>query len=82
MIYVSRPARGHELGQNDITVDARFWADSRRFDFVATASTVRRAIVTADGETGNGLPDANLRVVLIEPESIAEDKDRPVAPFR
>lgn len=39
--------RVRELGQNDIIVEARFWADSRRSDFVLTSSAVRRSIVLA-----------------------------------
>ncbi|MDQ3548197.1 MAG: mechanosensitive ion channel family protein [Chloroflexota bacterium] len=80
----SASVRIRELGPADITLDARYWADSRRSDFVATASTVRRAIVTALGEVGAGLPEANLRVILSGPEpnaDDAEDRRQPGAPL-
>ncbi len=39
--------RVREPGSNDVRVEARFWTDSRRSDFLATASAVRRAVITA-----------------------------------
>jgi small-conductance mechanosensitive channel len=57
------------LGPNDVTLQVRFWADSRRSDFVETASAVRRASVQALRDAGVALPDANLRVVRQEPSA-------------
>lgn len=70
--------RIRELGQSDITVDARFWADSRRSDFVATASSVRRAIVAALDEVGVSLPDAQVRVVLTGSTPVRNDAESSV----
>jgi small conductance mechanosensitive channel len=56
--------RVQELGQDDIVVEARFWTDSRRSDFVLTTSEVREAIVTALKDAGIGLPDPDVRVLV------------------
>jgi small-conductance mechanosensitive channel len=50
-----------DLGQSDIVLELRFWADSRRSDFVATGSLVREAVVAAMKHAGIGLPDPNVR---------------------
>jgi small-conductance mechanosensitive channel len=55
--------RVRELGQDDITVEARFWTDSRRSDFLATTSNVRGAIVDALKDAGIGLPDPGVRAL-------------------
>lgn len=55
--------RVSELGADDIVVDVRFWSDSRRSDFVATASAVRVAVVEAFKVSGIGLPDPDVRVL-------------------
>lgn len=54
-----------ELGQDDIVLEARFWTDSRRSDYVATASAVRAAIVTAMRRAGIGLPDPDVRILML-----------------
>ena len=54
-------ARVRELGPNDVVVEARYWTDSRRSDFVATASSVRESIVEALRRAGIGLPDPSVR---------------------
>ena len=56
--------RVRELGQDDILIEARFWTDSRRSDFVATTSTVMQAIVAALKEAGIGLPDPDVRILV------------------
>ena len=56
--------RVRDLGRDDIRVEARFWTDSRRSDYVATASAVRRATVGGLRESGLPLPEPSLRVVL------------------
>lgn len=64
---LSEPAasvRVQELGQDDIGVEVRFWADSRRADFVATISNVRLHLVTALQEAGIGLPDPDVRILV------------------
>lgn len=53
--------RIQELGPDDIVVDVRFWADSRRSDFVATQSSVRAALVDALRRAGIALPDPDVR---------------------
>jgi small-conductance mechanosensitive channel len=57
--------RIRELGQDDILVVVRFWTDSRRSDFVATTSAVRGAIVLAFKDAGIGLPDPDVRVLML-----------------
>lgn len=56
--------RVRDLGQDDIVVEARFWTDSRRSDFLATQSAVRAAIVGALREAGIGLPDPDVRYLV------------------
>lgn len=56
--------RVQELGQDDIVLEARFWTDSLRSDFVATTSHVRQAIVTALKEADIGLPDPDVRILM------------------
>ncbi len=56
--------RVQELGQDDIGVEVRFWADSRRSDFVATTSNVRSRLVIALQEAGIGLPDPDVRILV------------------
>lgn len=56
--------RVRELGPDDIEVEARFWTDSRRSDYVATGSLVRSAIVTALRSAGISLPDRSIRMVV------------------
>jgi small conductance mechanosensitive channel len=56
--------RVQELGQDDIVIEARFWTDSLRSDFVATTSHVRQAIVAALKEANIGLPDPDVRILM------------------
>jgi small-conductance mechanosensitive channel len=56
--------RVQELGQDDIIIEARFWTDSRRSDFVATTSQVRQAIVAALKASEIGLPDPDVRILI------------------
>jgi small-conductance mechanosensitive channel len=63
---ISKPApsvRVRDLGADDITIEARFWTDSRRSDFLATMSAVREAIVTALKQAGVGLPNPDVRIL-------------------
>jgi small conductance mechanosensitive channel len=62
-----------ELGQNEIAVEARFWTDSRRADFIATASNVRRAVLAALKEAGIPLPDPSARTVSPRQQAIGHD---------
>lgn len=50
-----------ELGQDDLVLEVRFWADSRRSDFVATRAAVRAAVVEAMRRAGIALPDPDTR---------------------
>ncbi len=52
--------RIQELGADHIEVEVRFWTDSRRSDYVATASLVRSAIVDALRAADVPLPDPGL----------------------
>lgn len=56
--------RIQELGQDDIGIEIRFWADSRRSDFVATQSAVRAALVDALRQAGIPLPDPDVRQIV------------------
>ena len=56
--------RVRELGSADIELAVRFWTDSRRTDFVATASSVRAEAVAALRAAGIGLPAPDRRVVV------------------
>jgi len=56
--------RVRELKQDDIILEARFWTDSRRTDFVSTSSNVRAAIVEAFKAAHIGLPDPDVRVLV------------------
>lgn len=56
--------RVQELGQDDIVIEARFWTDSRRSDFVSTSSQVRQAIVAALKVAEIGLPDPDVRILI------------------
>ena len=53
-----------ELGRDDVVMEARFWTDSRRSDFVATASAVRHAVVAALRDAGVRLPDPEVRTLV------------------
>lgn len=61
--------RVQDLGQDDIVVEVRFWTDSRRSDFVATASNVRQSIVAALKQAKVGLPNPDVRILI--PHDIA-----------
>jgi small-conductance mechanosensitive channel len=59
--------RVRELKQDDIILEARFWTDSRRTDFVSTSSNVRAAIVKAFKAAAIGLPDPDVRILVSRP---------------
>jgi small conductance mechanosensitive channel len=64
--------RVRDLTENDILLEARYWADSRRTDFMDTASAVRRSIIAALKSAGIGLPDPAVRVVVPrQPEAVS-----------
>lgn len=56
--------RVQSLGPDNVLLEARFWTDSRRSDFVATASAVRQAVVAALRANDVPLPDPHLQVLL------------------
>lgn len=53
-----------ELGQDDLVLEVRFWADSRRSDFVATRAAVRAAVVEAMRKAEIPLPDPDTRFLV------------------
>lgn len=55
--------RVQELTENDIRIEARFWTDSRRSDFLTTTSAARAAIVTALKQGRIGLPNPDVRIL-------------------
>jgi small conductance mechanosensitive channel len=56
--------RLRDLGSETVNAEIRYWTDSRRSDFLATASAVRQAVVGAMRSAGIGLPDPAVRVVV------------------
>lgn len=52
------------LGEAAITLEVRFWTDSRRADFLETTSAVRHAILTALKDVGVDLPDPDVRLLV------------------
>ena len=52
-----------ELEKTNVVVEARYWADSRRTDFVSTASAVRKAIVTELRSQTPSVPGAAVRIL-------------------
>ncbi|HBM09557.1 MAG TPA: mechanosensitive ion channel protein MscS, partial [Pseudomonas sp.] len=57
-------------GESQLVFDVLFWCDSRRSDFVTTASEVRKALVAALRSAGIALPDqARQHIVVHTPES-------------
>jgi small-conductance mechanosensitive channel len=57
------------LGTNDLSLELRFWTDSRRSDYVATQAAVSAAAVAALRQGGIPLPDPDQRALLLrEPE--------------
>jgi small-conductance mechanosensitive channel len=55
-----------ELGPEDMTAEVRFWADSRRSDFVATRARVRAGIIEALRREGIDLPDPDTRRLSVQ----------------
>ena len=55
--------RINDLAAGWILLEARFWTDSKRLDFMNTASAVREAIVGTLKRHAVPLPDAPVRVV-------------------
>lgn len=59
-----------DLGESQLVFDVQFWCDSRRSDFVATASEVRKSLVVALRAAEVALPDqARQNVVLHTPKT-------------
>jgi len=56
--------RVRDLGPDDILLEARFWTDSRRSDFLSTSSAVRASLVEALKAAGIGLPDPDVRHIV------------------
>lgn len=53
-----------QFDKDGLVLELRFWADSRRSDFLATSSEVRRAAIEHLRKAGIDLPSADLRVEL------------------
>jgi small-conductance mechanosensitive channel len=49
-----------------MSAEVRFWADSRRSDFVATRARVRAGIIEALRREGIELPDPEARRIRVE----------------
>ena len=57
------------LTENAMQIEPLFRTDSRRADFMATASLIRRNALNALKDPGIDLPDSNLRVLKTNDES-------------
>jgi small-conductance mechanosensitive channel len=71
--------RLHDLTPAHLQIEAQFWTDSRRADYVETASHVRIAIVQALAKAGIALPNPDDRRVTIvgsNGDGLAGDKRR------
>lgn len=55
-----------DLGPDDMTAEVRFWADSRRSDFVATRARVRAGVIDALRREGIDLPDPDARRIRVD----------------
>ena len=60
--------RVNDLAAGAILLEARFWTDSKRLDFMNTASAVREAIIGTLKRHGVPLPDASSGVVHEAPD--------------
>ena len=56
--------RIRELGMDDVVLEVRFWTDSRRSDFLDTASAVREAVVARLRAEEIALPDPDVRYLV------------------
>jgi small-conductance mechanosensitive channel len=61
--------RVKNLTENAMQIEALFRTDSRRADFMATASAIRHNALNALKDAGIDLPDSNLRVLKTDEES-------------
>ena len=69
--------RLHDLTPEHFKIEARVWTDSRRTDFMNTASAARVASVTALIQAGVALPDPDERKVrMVEPGPRSADPIR------
>ncbi len=60
-----------ELEKTNIVLESRFWTDSRRTDYVSTASRVRAAVVEAFRSERSNLPGAAVRILEPAPTQSA-----------
>ena len=67
-----------ELDQSSICLQMRFWTDSRRADFLDTASAVQAAVVEALRNAGVSLPDPGQRSVRLLSDR-QTDADQPAS---
>lgn len=58
-----------DLGESQLVFDVQFWCDSRRSDFVATASEVRKSLVAALRAAEVALPDQSRQNVVLHTPS-------------
>jgi len=54
-----------DLGESQLVFDVQFWCDSRRSDFVATASEVRKSLIAALRAARVTLPDETRQNVVL-----------------
>jgi len=71
--------RLRSLEPDRLVLEARFWTDSQRSDYVLTASRVRLAILAALADAGIALPDSVGQVDLLNQGDPARRRDPPRA---
>lgn len=59
---------------DDVILEARFWTDSRRSDYLTTASHARTAIIEAFKATEIGLPQPGVRILKGMPDTRVENQ--------
>lgn len=64
-----------QFEKDAVVLELRFWTDSRRSDFVATASRVRLAAIDHLRAAGIALPSPTLSVQLVPPASTGTVRD-------
>ena len=66
-----------EMGQSELTFQVQFWCDSRRSDFMLTASRVRANLIDALRAAGIALPGPAVHQVVLREAEPAPDQALP-----
>jgi small-conductance mechanosensitive channel len=66
-----------EMGQSELAFQVQFWCDSRRSDFMLTASRVRANLIDALRAAGIALPGPAVHQVVLREAGPAPDQALP-----